>query len=460
MIPLPKVPPKLIATMAIRSSVDRNELMAWHNEIENQLARCGLHYISYNVDGVAIERGLGHELHNDAVKSQATRKWTFKHPRVGAPALTLEAPILANGKPRVVSTDGKHAKKNGRGSATSGARVLALGNYLVHYGQLADLARSEDTPLLKADIIGVDKQDDRAGARLFSAAVIEHISRTQPNEVGLAVYLFIIGEIVDAQQNRCLPHSERIKMLWRGRFFLESWRQHVLSHPHYSVNTHFITRELYDILIIFINGMLLLILTHRDYFPDVPLLLWLHSTEVCEHFFGCARKIQMHFTVVEWILMIPKLVLLMMGEMKSKGSQASASRDRSGYFHSWFNVKGLDPKNLASFPSNDEIEALARTAYIESNRLCDIVGIETAETASLEALAPRLAESLVDLESSTPISETTRQHTDKSTPDVDTLLATDAVDDIAESRSFHVDNVMTNMGIAATAAYIHDSLRM
>jgi hypothetical protein len=448
--------------MAIRSSVDRNELMAWHNEIEIQLARCQLHYISYNVDGVSIERGLGHELHNNAVNAGTTRTWSFKHPCPGQPALIIQAPILANGLPRVVSTDGKHAKKNGRGSATSGARVLAMGNYLVHYGQLADLAQSEGSPLLKADIIGVDKQDDRAGARLFSSAVIEHISRTQPSQIGLAVYLFIMGEIVDAQQSRFLPHSERIKMLWRGRFFLHSWRQHILSHPHYSVNTHFITRELYDILNIFIDGMLTLILIHRDYYPDVPLLLWLHSTEVCEHFFGCARKILPNFTFVEWILMVPKLVLLMMSEMKSKGSQAGVNRDRSGYFHSWFNAKGLDPTNLATFPSDIEHEALIQAAYLESNRLCDIVGIETAATATLEALAPRLAESLKDIESRSHCQPVIPEVTDsdESTPNLNHLLAADAKDDVAGSRSLQVDKDMTNIGIAATAAHIHDTLTM
>jgi hypothetical protein len=41
-----------------------------------------------------------------------------------------------------------------------GTRILALGNYLIHYGQLAAITEGNYSPLLKADIVGVDKQDD------------------------------------------------------------------------------------------------------------------------------------------------------------------------------------------------------------------------------------------------------------------------------------------------------------
>ncbi|EIW65082.1 uncharacterized protein TRAVEDRAFT_86465, partial [Trametes versicolor FP-101664 SS1] len=227
------------------------------------------------------------------------------------------------------------------------------------------------------DIVGVDKQDDRAAARLFSSAVIDYVSRILPDELGLTIYLFIIGEIVDAQQNRALNHSERVKMLWRGRFFLDGWRQYILDHPLYALHTHFLSRELYDILSIFINAMLLLIVTHRDYFPDVPLLHWLNSTETCEHFFGCARKIQKDFNFVEWLLMIPKISILMAGELRNKlkGSQEKAAAVRFGYHHSYFDSRGVDLANLALFPSDDEIEKLIQVAHTEAQSLLAIVGI-------------------------------------------------------------------------------------
>ncbi|KAI0272328.1 hypothetical protein BC834DRAFT_804013, partial [Gloeopeniophorella convolvens] len=236
---------------------------------------------------------------------------------------------------------------------------------------------------LKADIIGVDKQDDRAAARLFSSAAIEYsaILPALREEHGLKSYLFVIGDVFDAQQNRVITHAARIKMLWRGRFFLDGWRNYILMHPHYNISTHFISRELYDILSVFINAMLSLILAHRDYFPHVPLLLWLNSTEVCEHFFGCTRKVQKDFTFVEWIMMIPKLATIMSNELKLKGFQASAREHlsrahRSGYYHSWSEMKGLNPEVLMKFPSNQDINLLIRAAYLEAKSLITILGME------------------------------------------------------------------------------------
>ncbi len=237
-IPLPGIPPKVIATMPVSSKVDIAELKKWHDEIQANLEDRDLHVISYNVDGASHERGLTHDVQRAAEENKQTYKWAFPHPTDGLPFLVLTAPTLKNGKPCIMSTDGKHAKKNARGSATSGTRVLVLGPYLVHFGQLADLATSLNSPLLKTDIIGVDKQDDRAAARLFSSATIEHLSRTQRDELGLIIYLFIIGELIDAQQNREIELGERMKMLWRGRFFLEGWRQSIVNHPHYSPLHH------------------------------------------------------------------------------------------------------------------------------------------------------------------------------------------------------------------------------
>lgn len=56
--------------------------------------------------------------------------------------------------------------------------------------------------------------------------------------------------------------------------------------------------------------------------------------------------------------MIPKLVLLMMGELKHKGSQAKASKHWSGYRHLWFKTKGINMKSLMMFPSDPNIKKL------------------------------------------------------------------------------------------------------
>ncbi|OSC97162.1 hypothetical protein PYCCODRAFT_1377732 [Trametes coccinea BRFM310] len=313
---------------------------------------------------------------------------------------------------------------------------------------------------MKSDIIGVDKQDDRAAARLFSSAVIDYASRTLPGELGLVIYLFIVGEVIDAQQNRTLTHAERVKMLWRSRFFLEGWRQHILNHPLYALHTHFITRELYDILSIFINAMLLLIVTHRDYFPDVPLLHWMNSTETCEHFFGCARKIQKDFTFVEWILMIPKISALMAGELRSKmkGAQAKAASSRFGYHHSYFDSRGVDLANLATFPSDDDIEALIRVAHVEAQSLLGILGIHLQALPVVdEEQFARALEALSndpdDHDTQTPLQE-------GPSAQLEQLLQDDKAHFLSGASVLSNDTALTNAGIDATATVIHDHLRL
>ncbi|KAH9943952.1 hypothetical protein B0H21DRAFT_469767 [Amylocystis lapponica] len=459
-IPLPGIPPKLVATMPICNKVARPELRAWHDQVEQKLMERGLHIVSYNVDGVQIERGMTHDIENDAILSGDIYSWTFEHPLPDHPPLIVHAPILANRKPRIGGTDRKHAKRNGRGSATSGARVLVLGPYLVHYGQLAMLAESKNSPLMKSDIVGVDKQDDRAAARLFSSAVIDHISITQPGELGLATYLFIVGEIVDAQQNRSLSHIERVKMLWRGKFFLDEWHRNIMTNPYYSINTHFITRELYDIFSVFINAMFTLILTHRDFFPDVPLLPWLNSTETCEHFFGCARKIQKDFTFVEWLLMIPKLSILMAGELRNKlkGSQKKAATHRHGYHHTWFDTRGIDLATLSSYPSDAAIEKAITVAHQEAYSLLNIIGMTMSDSPAEVVDTRALAAALRTLADSEPESH------DELTADAEQLERL-LRDDVYQfkgdaTRPTAVDEKMTMLGIAATAAVVHDYLRI
>lgn len=453
--------------MPLKSKVQRVELRSWHDQVEAKLSSRRLHIISYNVDGTEIERGLTNEIQQAAVQSGRVHTWTFTHPVRGSPDLVLQVPTLANKKPCIMGSDGKHAKKNSRGSATSGARVLPLGRFLVHYGQLARLAQGANSPLLKTDIIGVDKQDDRAAARLFSAAVIKYISSTMPEEIGLATYLFIIGELIDAQQNRNLTHAEWTCMLWRGKFFLEGWRQSVVDHPHYALHTHFITRELYDILSIYINAMLALIVAHRDFFPDCPLLLHLNSTEVCEHYFACGRKVKDQFNVVEWVEMQRKLELLMAGELKNNlnGAQEKASARQHGYHHSYFDSRGLDVVNLTTFPSDTEIEEMIELAHAEAQSLLEILGVKLPVVAvpDVAALAAALAKMSDD-----PLGPGDAQQTGdqeevelSDAAKLELLLRMDGEDfNAGRIGSTKDDTPMTNLGIAATAAAIHDSLRM
>jgi hypothetical protein len=53
--------------------------------------------------------------------------------------------------------------------------------------------------------------------------------------------------------------------------------------------------------------MVLLVKAHRDYYPQIPFLPWLHGSESCKHFFGIARQINPDFNFAELIQMLPKI---------------------------------------------------------------------------------------------------------------------------------------------------------
>ena len=153
----------------------------------SRLQKRSVHTISYMADGASVERILQHRLINNAIERKSTRQWAFSSPIDTRTKETVSAPLLDDGKPCVYGEDVKHSRKNGRGSVQSGAHTLGIGSFVAGYWQLKKLMESPDSPLLRADIVNVDKQDDRAAARLFLSAALDHLSRTQPTEIGLAV---------------------------------------------------------------------------------------------------------------------------------------------------------------------------------------------------------------------------------------------------------------------------------
>ncbi|KAJ3925265.1 MAG: hypothetical protein NXY57DRAFT_907295, partial [Lentinula lateritia] len=315
---------------------------------------------------------------------------------------------------------------------------------------------------LKTDIIGVDKQDDRAAARLFSSAVIAYLSKHSPDELGTAIYLFIVGEIVDAQQNRTVSHQEHMKMLWRGRFFLEGWRSYVLSHPHYNINTHFITRELYDIITVYIDAMLKLILIHCDYFPHIPFYAWFHSTEPCEHWFGCSRGGTglPNFTFTDWILMSPKVDFLMYSAMKHRQGTA-VNGHRAGYLHTYLNNDGATADTASKWPSDSECQEAMNIGFVEAQRLLDCVRITWM--ASSASIAQNLQKTLAAMSKAAETDEIYETLEDIPTEELLTrILDEDGVenDDSKLILPHAYEKVMAEHGAAAAAAIIHDNIHL
>ena len=62
----------------------------------------------------------------------------------------------------------------------------------------------------------------------------------------------------------------------------------------------FISLQSYNIFTSLAETLVLLIIAHRDYYTDYPLLPWEHGTEALEHVFGIARQLVPDFTAYKF----------------------------------------------------------------------------------------------------------------------------------------------------------------
>ncbi|KAK6987806.1 hypothetical protein R3P38DRAFT_2574251 [Favolaschia claudopus] len=230
-------------------------------------------------------------------------------------------------------------------------------------------------PLFWHDISNAKKQDDRAAARLFSGAALKFHSENFSDQKGLSVYLFILGELVDAWQNRSIPHLDRIKMVLRARFFLMAWRSHIKAHPDHKLSTQFISRESYDIFLTLCDSLISLIIVYRQYFPTYPLLPWLHSTEVCEHLFGMLRQLKKDFNYTDVLNFERKLRAMMLGAFGNLSPDEQANQTSAGYHHTYFTADDLDMAELLRYPTEGEIAEASDRAYAEAEQLLTHLGI-------------------------------------------------------------------------------------
>ncbi|KDQ15593.1 hypothetical protein BOTBODRAFT_78373, partial [Botryobasidium botryosum FD-172 SS1] len=225
------------------------------------------------------------------------------------------------------------------------------------------------------DVERVDRQDDLAAARLFSAATLGFVLEKHSGHLALIVYLFIFGEMVDAWQNRCIHHITRIRMVLRIRFFLMAWRAHVLAHPEYALDIQFISRESFDIFTYVCESLLLLVLVYRDHFPQYPLLPWLHSTESCEHVFGCMRKPKTDFDIADLLYFMPKLMIYMSGTFGDLSPEQKENATAAGYHHTYFDTRDLDIPALMTWPTDAELEKVSLMAAQEAEQLLTVLGV-------------------------------------------------------------------------------------
>ncbi len=366
---MPKVAPIIIAALPIPNSLNANALFEMHMKIVDGLIDRGLRIISYACDGTEVERSVQKLF----LQKASQLEFRITNPRPGCND-TVATLAVYRGQTMTIIQDSKHALKTMRNNLFSGARFLVFGNHTAMFRHILQIVQGEGSPLYTRDVLKLDRQDDNAAVRLFSAATLQYLVDNHPDCVGEIVYLFVFGELVDAFQSRTITHAERLKLVLRARYFLDSWESY-LNICGYRKDHYFISREATDILRILIEGFIALIIIHRDYLSSpTPFLPWLHSSECCEHVFGEARHVIKDFTFLDLIYMIPKLrIKLHAAAIRGKGTSGKARA--SGYSHTYFDHEGLSLETLSTFPSDKEITTISDAAAQEANSLIAILGI-------------------------------------------------------------------------------------
>ena len=347
-----------------------------HTTLAALLHQRGIHPVSLASDGTEVERQT-----QDLIANSAPSYHVYIIPNkiLGSIGnISLRIPLFLGLYPFVIVQDSKHALKTARNQLLTGARILVFGFFTAFFALLRELDTNIAGPLFARDVERVDRQDDRAAARTFSAKSLDFQMDEQPDQRGLSIYLFVLGELVDAWQNRNISHVQRAKMVTRLRFFLMGWRAYIVAHPDYSVNVQFISRESFDIFITLADGLLSLIIVYRKYYPRYPFLPWLHSTEACEHVFGVLRQIKKDFTFNDFLSAQPKLQALL-GAFGDLSTEEQANQTAAGYHHTYFTADDLDLKELLRYPSDQDLADASDAAFKEAEQLLSSIGINAQQ---------------------------------------------------------------------------------
>ncbi|KAL0949787.1 hypothetical protein HGRIS_009825 [Hohenbuehelia grisea] len=458
-IPLPKVAPIIVSALPILSELDATDLYDLLMRVLDGLLEHRVQVVSYACDGTETELQVQQML---VAQAESRIVHVIPSQAQGSPDTKISIPVI-RGQPVCVVQDSKHALKTFRNNLFSGARLLAFGNYTAIYENIRRIAFEPRTPLFTRDVERIDKQDDNAASRLFSSATLKYLADHHRECIGEIVYLFVFGELVDAYQNRRLAHIERIKLVLRARYYLDSWATY-LEHAGYKRTQYILSREALDIARIVIDGLISLVLVYRDQVEGVfPLLPWLHSTEPCEHTFGIARQIVKDFSMLDFLYMIPKL-RIQHREAVLRAQSSDPKARASGYCHTYFDTKDINLLALSTFPSNSNIEAIASQASHEADSLIMLLGLDhtTLHDEGPEASLPAIGAWFHD-DAASPLSsdDDGEVSEDEAGNEADELLALiEREEDHTLSRTQAQENATLNLTCTSFAVLAEDMMKI
>ncbi|KDQ48923.1 hypothetical protein JAAARDRAFT_51945, partial [Jaapia argillacea MUCL 33604] len=301
--------------------------------------------------------------------------------------------------------------------------------------------------------------DDRAAARLFCSKTLAYIVEKFPEDVGLAVYLFLFGDLIDAFESRKISHHERVKMVLQAKFFKDLWKA-CLHEGGYSEKKYYLSHEADDICDILINGYLSLVIIHRDHLEQLfPFLPWLVGTGGNEHIFGELRKEIPDFRMLDVLHTVPKIEVSLVAACRARLHRSDSKRTASGYQHTYFGAEDADLRLLAEFPSDSDISAAATAAYEEAISLWQLLGYNSSGLRAVEQeLSPMVGDS--DEDNNDDVDDDREEEVEDCPNDASQLQATlDETAEYSASRDAN-DTALDECNFAALAMRMENETRI
>jgi hypothetical protein len=178
----------------------------------------------------------------------------------------------------------------------SGRRDLILGEELVsfnHVRMVYNTFKVDDHKLKIEDIERMDRQNWGSAQRIASRHVQRCLKEMRSTTSGRAertlgteIYLMIVADYIDIFMSHSLTLWERVRNASRVQHFFLLWLCWVRKQSHVNANINFISREAYQDVKISCHFAVLLMRLFRDHYSNLPCVLHLTGSDVCENFFS------------------------------------------------------------------------------------------------------------------------------------------------------------------------------
>lgn len=210
-IPLPNCPTFVAGLIASQNNKKSDYILTQNVWFIHLLQEAGLNLISLGLGGAASERAAQNSLIESA---DNYLEYTNVYLRVW-----MRVPLLGTPPVPIVSVqDPKHARKTAANQMLLGAQVLSFGQYHVDTQQLLDFIGVKGCPLVLKDVLNTDFQDHLWAYKTFWSRTFESLTTIDDN-LGLSIYLFVLGELCDSWLSRSLSYTEQITLVWTAGVF-------------------------------------------------------------------------------------------------------------------------------------------------------------------------------------------------------------------------------------------------